>query len=387
MIPRTLSASSLQVADACLARWVAEYYHRATQPGGVAANLGTAVHGGLELYVKACYIEKSHEPSLKLLLDLYKMSYMQTFDSANLATPEFMDGAEMTEKWYKRTNFDGFEVLSAERKDTFPIKTSVGDIPFNYIWDRADRLGDREYRIVDYKTIRLPVSAMGLKEKIQPRCYGLAGQIQFPDAERIWVQFDLLRHDPVGIVFTREDNIATWNFLKASAERLIATDENDPPEKLNPDCRYCVRNHNCLTLKKNVMAGGIFSITDANEAVERKAQLQYAMKAMEKMSGELDTIILQHAEKSKQIEWETPTTKVEITLQRRRQVDSERAARIIGPELMKQYGQLRLGDIDQLLRPANPQLTDEQKKELKAMIYKTTGEPGVKVTPVSPLDD
>lgn len=387
MIPKTLSASSLQVADACLARWVAEYFHRASGPGGVAANLGTAVHGGLELYVKAVYMEKTHEPSLQLLLDLYKMSYITTFDSANLATEEFMDGVEMCDKWFKRTSFDGFTVLSAERKDTFPIKTSAGDIPFNYIWDRADQLGPDEFRIVDYKTIRLPISPAGLKEKIQPRCYGLAGQIQFPQAKRIWVQFDLLRHDPVGIVFSREDNIATWNFLKASAERLIATDENDPPEKLNPDCRYCVRAASCNTLKKNAMVGGIFSITDPNEAVERRAEVKYAITALEKLGDDLDKIILKHAEHTMSLEWETPTTKVEITAARRRGIDAERASRIIGDELMREYGQLRMGDIDKLLRPANPQLTDEQKAQLKALIYKTTGEPGVKVSPVSPLDD
>lgn len=387
MIPKSLSASSLQVADACLARWVAEYHLRAPQISGTAASLGTAVHGGLEMYVQVCYIDKSHEPSLQLLLDLYKMSYIQTFDSANLATVEFMDGAAMCETWYNRTDFSEFEVISVEKKDTFYIKTSAGEIPFNYIWDRADRLGENEYRIVDYKTIRLPISPQGLKEKIQPRCYGLAGQILFPNAERIWVQFDLLRHERVGIVFTKEDNIATWKFLKASAERLIETDENDPPEKLNPDCRYCVRNHSCATLKKNAMVGGLFSIQTADEAAQRKAELTWAMKAMEKMDKELDEIILKHMEKEEIIEWETPDLRVEATIQKRRAIDAERAARIIGPDLMRTYGQLRMGDIDKLLHKKNDELTEEQKGQLKALIYKNSGEPGVKVSPTSPLED
>lgn len=386
MIPRTLSASSLLVAESCLARWTAEYFHRAGSPGGDAANVGTSVHYALEMYVKACIIEETHEPTLSLIMDLYKMGYMQTFDTANLATENFMDGASLVEKWWKRTNFDGFKVISAEQKSTFPVKTSAGDIPFNYIWDRADQLGPKEYRIVDYKTVRLPITATGLKEKIQPRCYGLAGQIQFPDAERIWVQFDLLRHDPVGIVFTREDNAATWRFLKASAERLIDTDEKDPPEKLNPDCRYCVRKHACVTLQKNVMAGGVFSI-DPETAPDRRAEVKYAMDALKVMADDLDKIILQHAESNMTLEWQTEKTKVTIGARSQRSIDAERAAKVIGSDLVAQYGKLNITDVDKLLKPDNPQLTDDQKRQLKALIVRTTGEAGVKVAPVSPIDD
>lgn len=384
MIPRTLSASSLLVAESCLARWGAEYFHRASQPGGAAANVGTSVHYALELYVKAVVIDKTHEPSLQLIKDLYKMGYMATFDTANISTPEYEDGLELTIKWWKRTSFDGFEVISAELKSTFDVQTSAGPIPFNYIWDRCDRLDEDTVRVVDYKTIRVPINVQGLKEKIQPRCYGLAAQIQFPEAKKIWVQFDLLRHDPVGVVFTREDNIATWNFLKGAAERLIAADEENLPEKLNPDCRYCVRKHSCLALKKNVLAGGVFGIT-AEQAVDRRAEIDYAMKAFSMMAEELDTIILQQAEESMSLEWTTEKTKVKIGAQRRRNIDSERAARIVGPEIMSTYGKINLGDIDALLK--GDQLTEDQKLQLKDLIYKTTGSPNVKVEPLSPIDD
>jgi RecB family exonuclease len=387
VIPRTLSASSLQVAEACLARWGAEYYHRASQPGGSAANVGTSVHGALEMFVKACHLGPDAErvtPTLKFILDLYKMSYMQTFNTADIDTEAFADGYEMTKKWYERTSFEGFEVLSAEVKSTFPIKSSAGEIPFNYIWDRCDQLDEKTFRVVDYKTIRLPVTSKGLREKIQPRCYGLAAQIQFPEAERIWVEYDLLRHDRVGTVFTREDNIATWQFLKRSAERLIAADEKNLPETLNPDCRYCVRKHNCLTLKKNVLAGGVFSI-DPMDAVDRRAELKYAMDAMKMMADDLDRIILQYAENEELLEWETATTKVNIGARATRGVDAERASKILGPELMARYGKLNIGDVDRLLKGG--ELAENQKKALKSLIVRTVGEAGVKVSPVSPLDE
>lgn len=386
MIPRTLSASSLQVAEACLARWTSEYFNRAQGVrGDGAAEVGTAVHGALELFVKACYLERSHQPSLELIVDLYKMSYLQTFASADMDNDQFRDGLELTKKWYERTSFEGFTVLSAERKDTFPIKTSAGEIPFNYIWDRCDDLGDGVIRVVDYKTIRLPISAMGLKEKIQPRCYGLAAQIQFPEATRIKVEFDLLRYDRVGVVFSREDNAATWRFLKNSAERLIGTDENDPPEHLNPECKYCVRKASCKALKTNILQGGIFSVQDVNAAVKRRAEIQAAKDGLQVLQDELDTMILTHAEKEQIIEWETGEHKVNIAVKGQRNVDTSRAARVLGPDLMAQYGKLTLKDIDALLK--GDDLTEEQKTELRGMIGRTYGAPYVKVSPASPIGD
>lgn len=384
MIPRSLSASALQTAEACLFRYKHENFDRIPSMGNSAASTGTAVHGALELFVKAVFLEKTANwEDEKLLLDLYEVSYMQTFNSADTATAEFEDGLELVKKWYARTELKD-EVISCEVKENFRIKTSVGEIPFNFIWDRADKISDTEYRVVDYKTVRVPVSAEELKSRIQPRAYALAAQIKWPNAERIWVTYDLLRHDPVGIVFTREDNVAFWKYLKRAAERIIATDEENPPQTLNPDCRFCIVKQKCETLQKSIAGGTTFSV-NPEEAAVRKMQVSSQIKALEAFEAELDSILVKEAEARDEISWDTGDVHVDITASRRRTLNSHSAAKVLGPELTAKYGTFTLGNIDKILKEEN--LTLEQREALKEAIGVKWGEPSAKVKPLSPIEE
>ena len=384
MIPKSLSASALQTAEACLFRYKHENFDRIPAMGNSAASVGTSVHGALELFVKAVFLDKTANwEDEKLLLDLYEVSYMETFNSADTATHEFEDGLELVKRWYARTDLKD-EVVSCEVKENFQIKTSVGEIPFNFIWDRADKISDTEYRVVDYKTVRVPVSAEELKSRIQPRAYALAAQIKWPDAERIWVTYDLLRHDPVGIVFTREDNIAFWRYLKRAAERIIATDEKNPPQTLNPDCRFCIVKQKCETLQKSIAGGTTFSV-NPEEAAVRKMQVSSQIKALEAFEAELDSILVKEAEARDEISWDTGNVHVDITASRRRTLNSHTAAKVLGPELTARYGSFTLGNIDKILKEEN--LTAEQRAALKEAIGVKWGEPSAKVKPLSPIEE
>lgn len=385
MIPLSLSASSLANAETCLARWKAENFDRVPAMQNRAADTGTAVHGALEMFVKMVFLEKRAEWSnLALLLDLYKLSYVDTFQSAELETSEFEDGLELVKVWYNRTTWDDVTVMSVEVKENFPIKTSIGEIPFNYIWDRADMLGPHEYRVVDYKTIRAFISPEQLKKKIQPRAYALAAQIKWPHAERIWVEYDLLRHSSVGAVFTKDDNALMWRYLKRAAERIIAADEHNTPETLNPECKFCVRKIACDTLNRAIRGGSVFSLTP-DQAAKRKLQITSQIKALEYIEAELDTVLLKEAEQNDVFEWVTDDVKVEITASRRRQINSNAVANIVGSDLAKKYGNFTLGNVDKMLK--DDTLSLEQRAEIKKLIGYKYGEPTAKVTPVSPLEE
>jgi hypothetical protein len=189
--PKTLSASALHVAENCLARYHAEHGLYGKSVSGDAALLGSSVHGALEWYVIKCYIEKVNQPSLDLLVAAYQASFMKTFGTSDMDSPEFQDGLEMIRRWHKRTEFEGFEVLSCEVKENFevpfPDKTTV---QLNYIFDRLDKTGPNSYRVVDYKSQRWALNPQDLDTKIQARIYALAVQIKYPEAEEIWVVFD-----------------------------------------------------------------------------------------------------------------------------------------------------------------------------------------------------
>ncbi len=389
MIPKSLSASSLQVFTLCPSRWQTEYLNRTPTPDNDAAMLGTSCHGACEMWVEKCYIEKIMEPKLQLLLDFYQMSFIMTFGTADTESDLYKDGVEMLTKWFKRTSFDGFEIISVEKKKNFEVPYMyLGEkrtVPYNYVMDRMDRLSDGSIRVVDYKSIRVPVNDEQLRKKVQARSYGLAAQIEYPDAPRIFVEFDMFRHDPVGVVFTREDNAATWRYLKAEAQRIVDTPNTDAPEVLNSECGYCPRKAHCETLQKNIAGQGIFSVTP-EQAVEMKYRLQSQVKGLERLLDEVDDLLLAEAVQRDELEWDTPFGHVEIKASRRRQAQTTAIADIIGADLMKKYGGLTMGNLDSMLK--GTELTDEQKQAVKACIsWSTSSDPKPKITPASPIEE
>lgn len=371
----------------CMARYHSENILRAERPPNSAASLGTTVHWALEMYVKAVYIDKTRPASLKALLELFRIGFATEFGTFDTDSDDYRDGVDMLERWYGRTTSRLAQrtVLSCEVKTNFMIKTSVGDIPFNYIWDRFDKLpGDEEYEVVDYKSIRMGFGPEELKNKIQARCYGLAAQIQRPTAKRIWVCFDLLRHDPVAVVFTRDQNIATWEYLKASAERIIAASPDDLLETLNPECKWCVRKLVCNALQSHIGGGGLLTI--GPESFDRRAEVAYQIQALSQLAREMDEVILRHAEQEDQVEFETDNNRLSIGWSNRRSVDPERVLMVVGNELFQKYDGplMTYTTFSKLLK--DKALDASTKEQLKNLVYNRRGEPTVKVAPRNPID-
>lgn len=387
MEPRSFSATALNVANLCLARYKAEHIdYSKSFVGNAAANLGTTVHGALELYVKAVYLDKTDAASLDLLLMYFKMQYMTMFKTDDLATAEYLDGLDMLTRWFKRTDFSKFTVISCEVKQNFLLTTSIGNIPFNYIWDRHDQLGENEYRVVDYKSNRWGINPTDLRDKIQARAYGVAAQIKYPNATKIWVQFDMLRHEgPVGISYSREDNIQTWKWMKEKAEEIIATPYDRAPETLNQECLFCVRKATCKALLTNISVGGIHSL-DNPQIVDKRAQLEFQKKAVESALKEIDTVIIERvkAEDTQQIESDYNTANISVS--QRRDVDAERVEQVIGPALFDRYGgkSFTMAAVDKLLKGG--ELTEDQKGMLRQLIYFKQGNPSIKISPKSVWD-
>jgi RecB family exonuclease len=390
MIPKTLSATSLSVAELCLARWEAEMFHRGRGAQNTAASLGSSVHGALELFVKKCVLTTEFPATEKQLLEFFKMSYMTIYGSADTDTGDYRDGVEMLKRWLKRTDFSTFTVISSEVKTNFPIKTSAGLIPFNYIWDRFDEINPGEYRVVDYKTNRWGINPADLKKKIQARAYGVAAQIQLKGQQvnRIWVEFDMLRHDgPVGTVFTLEENAAMWHFMIETAERIINTPEGSAPETINPECNFCVRKVTCGALKRNLMVGGIGSVASAADAVDLRSSLDYQRKAISSAIMELDTLILAEAKRADVISFESDMNELTIGISSRRSVDADRLSLVIGDTLFNKYGgkSITMANFDKLLK--GTELTDEQKAQVRGLVYSNKGEPKVNSKPKNPIGD
>lgn len=388
MRPKTISASSLNVADKCLARYKAENIEFTPNPAPkTAANVGTSVHWGLERYVRDVYIDKSVKPSLDLLLQYYTEGYLETFRTAEHNTPEYEDGKELIERWFNRTDLSDVRVLSVETKYRMPVPSSIGDVPLTYIWDRCDLLeegGKRIIRVVDYKTIREQLSPDKLRSMLQARIYDLAARTRFKDdnIDEFQVVFDLLRHESVGVIFSREEAVATWEGVKGRLERILAASDTAPPETLNSECAYCVRKLQCRALRKNIAGGGVFS-KDIDEIASMRQQIEFQSKGLASALGELDERLIAHAKENQTLLFDTNDGSLRVTVSARktRTVDTRAAAEAIGADLVAAHGRLGVGEVDKMI--SSGKLTDEQVEKLRdAMSFSISAE-SVKVTSVT----
>ncbi len=376
MRPRTLSASAVENYLGCPARYKLEYMgDRPPDEGGSDAGaLGTACHTALEFYVAGgLYKDMAGAGSIDNLKRLWTTAYNTLFTTQ----ARYEEGWTMIERWYRRCNYEyweGREVLSTEQKLTFPLKTSIGIVPFTYIFDRLDRRADGSIEVVDYKTIMVPISADEIKHKIQCRAYAVAARIMHPEAKRVWVTLDQLRHESTGRAFTREECVTTYKYLHEVAERIIADDGRE--EKLNPFCRYCPRRATCRSLRFNKNIGGINAI-GINEAVDVRAQVDWQIKALTQLSSDLDGVLLAAMQQQDSMDLEGADNVASATARRSRNVDPQVVADIIGEEMFGRYGKINMKEIDALMK--GNEIDQIQKDELARSIRVGYGEPSIKI--------
>lgn len=376
MRPKTLSASALQNYELCPARYKATNIEYTPDLSSSAADLGTAVHAALESWVKS---DDYKGASLAKLKEHWKTAYNSIFTEQT----RFKEGEAMLKSWFARSNLtEGRTILSTEQKKNFKLKTSAGEIPFNYICDRVDQLEDGDIEVVDYKTVSQPLQPEDLRNKLQARCYAVAMMIEHPEAKGIWVTFDLIRFDSISLYFPAEECRETYRYIKKLVEEILADDGKT--ERLNQDCRWCVRKGACSKLRKHMNGGGEIGIDDLNEAVQLRAELEFAMGAMKGRMENLDRFILQKAQEDDWTEMDNGDIKLEIKSRGRRTIDPRMAAPIIGPELMAECGNLTISAVDKILKDSD--LEPEKKAELKSLVTQTWGAPSISVKTSSAFD-
>lgn len=382
MLPSSLSATSAQVFQSCPARWRAEFFERTPTLGGSAANLGNAVHAALDVFVK----EGRHQPKqgFNELKTIYDRVYWDWFSDHD----RYAEGLTLLDNWYQRTEFPAnVLVVSTETKESFTLKAGGVEVPFNFIWDRCDMTTNEDntfdVEVIDYKTVGQPIQPDDLKKRIQVRAYALSAAIKYPQAHHIWITYDLLRYDRVGCRFTREENVETYRYLQGLLRKILDSDGTE--EKLNPECHWCLRAPVCETLRRHTQAGGILGIDDPVKAADYRAELEYAKGGIQTQIDQLDEFLLLYLEKENKDGFRTEATQVTTSVTGRRHVDPHRVVRVIGPDMMAEYGNMRMGDFDRLIK--DPRLTDDQRRDLRQLVGKNYGQPSIKVKPISAVGD
>lgn len=380
MNPYSFSATSLQVADLCMARYNAEYIIRAPNIQGTAANVGIVCHGTLEDFLRAVFIRKDAVWDEEVFWNMFHQ-HSDAVLGPDRTSELYKDAYDLCYKWFhakdRYKDLAAVEILSLESKNNFPIKTSIGVKPVNYIMDRLDRLGPGEYRVVDYKSNRVPLNEKQLRRKLQARLYALMVQIKYKDAERIWVQFEFLRHGPVEVLFTRDDNVTMYRELQRRTEAIIQTPDNKVPETLNEECGYCVMKASCKKLQTHIQVGGILGKTP-DELAEIHYNIANQAKAQKLLLDQVEDLLLKHAIAEEITEFDTEFGEVKVVLPTRRSVNHEMAAAVLGPSgLLQDYQHFSVTDLDKIIK--NKMLPDGQLELLKLCITRTAGDPTVKV--------
>lgn len=379
MIPKTLSASSLQTYLDCPDRFMAEAIEKASQLSGSAAGLGTALHAAIENMVTWC----KEQPNGLLDPMIFAWSNMKAFwDESYWANftdaKRYKEGEKILTAWMARQVWTGRTVLSMEVKKSFTIKTSIGDLPITYIMDRMDQLDDGSIEVIDYKSFIQPVQPADLKGKIQVRLYALAAQMEHPDAPYIMVVFDLLRYDLVGVRFSKEENRATYRYLQRLAEEIIAN--NNPKPTINENCQYCIKKGICPAIQSHARNGGLLIATDGPAAAIQYFNLKNTIKALERYLEELDGVVLRDMEAREKVSYdddEVPGYTVKVKVSARRNMNAERLSQIVGPEIVAKYASITVAAVEEILKVED--LTDEQKAQIIAAFGKTYGEPTIEV--------
>lgn len=371
MEPKTLSATAIKAFEDCEAGYKAMYIDRARQSSGVAADLGTAAHDAILGWTIDDCMPIDDPGSEKLLLDRFEAKA----SALGLPSEQHEAGLKMLKKFHNRIcQNPPHAVLSAEAKETFKLKVDGRTIEVTYIWDRCDQWADGSIEVVDYKSWFKQFSGSEAKRLLQVRIYALAAAIKFKEMNppAIWVTLDQLRYDqPVSVKFTRDDQRNTYEYLKDVARRIFASDGTE--ETVNENCRYCIRKESCATLRKVLVASPdhILATADPDDIALRATELKAAITAAEASLEQYADWIESFLEERQIPEFAFENgVIVKFSVTNRRKVDSERVAKVVGPEITSRYGHFSMEDIDGLLK--GDEITAKQKEQIKALIRPTT---------------
>jgi len=370
MEPRTLSASSIKCFEDCEAMYHAHYIDRVKERSGAAADLGTSVHTACEEWVNA---------GAPADVDLLLKQFDQDAIMHGLNQEMIKDGRKMLRDFYDRwQEFPPHEVLTTEVKETFPLKVGNKTVQVTYIWDRGDRMPDGSIDVIDYKTWRKVLDAEDMRSTIQVRIYALSAAIKYKRDEppAIWVTLDQMRTGPVSVKFTREDNQATWRYLKDVYQRILASDGTKMT--INENCRYCVRKADCPELARAIEVGNIVKLrNDPMRAATRLAELKAARNAVSDTIAQLEDFMSELLDEHEVpvINYETGV-QVKLEVRKSRKIEHHGVNRVLN---LDPLARLSLPEIDEIL--AGDQITDEQKWELRKYVTTTANAKATAVFP------
>lgn len=370
MIIKTLSASRLKSYEGCPKRTLAEMSVRLSSPPG---DFGTAVHATLEWFHKLLE-DGAVTYDLAAVLKIW-----ETVCAKHLgwASPYEETGIELLTR-YMEEHPEPPEVVSQEIKESFPLVTEDGtEIGVTYIIDRVDRDSEYGYRIIDYKTQYGRVNPESMWGMVQPLLYACALRRKY-GVTKVPVTYIMLRQVPqdITIVITEREMDKFERYLLVKAQEIL--DDDEPREKLNAECGFCIRKGVCTTWSKAVEAGWTPTM-ELPVLASKHAEAKAAEKAAGTLAKEIEAAIMTHMRTGHIYTAEAGDYDIKVTLPRTGAYNPEGVFRVLGESALPfmKVGKTVLDK--EVKRKRGGMFTEEEKAALMAALVITEGEPGLKI--------
>ena len=284
-----ISFSRLELITQCPAKFKHRYITKTkprTDPASPAV-IGSIVHKTLEKAYPELKAENYFGPLThrKELIQKHLKNVMQD-DSY---PPELFIQAQQILKTFAENEVCNAEsIIAIEQRFVFEPDV-LGTITILGYIDRIDKTDSNTIHIIDYKTNRMLYTSEELQQSLQASIYIMAVKEEFPEIEKVEMQFHMLRHNIYQrINRTDEELDEAKEYIFLINERIRQIENGKPAlEILNKYCPWCEYRHQCNTYQDACNFDHPLTLEDLNdiqaiaqeyEDISARAKIMYARK-------------------------------------------------------------------------------------------------------------
>ena len=284
-----LSFSRIELVTLCPAKYKHRYISKtpSRQDAASPAILGTLVHKTLE----SAYQILKNEDYVGALKEREKVIQEQLkicLEDQNINLEFFQPAQQILKTFTENEFFNAESIVSLEQQFVFQPDTLGEIFVLGYI-DRIDNPDSKIIHVVDYKTNRMLYTSEELQQSLQASIYIMAVKEMFPDAEKVEMQYHMLRFGIRQRTSRTDDELEeAMDYILAINKRILQIEEGETAiESLNKFCPWCEYRHICLAYKDACETDHPYTISDPNdiqviageyEEISARAKIMYARK-------------------------------------------------------------------------------------------------------------
>ncbi len=294
-----LSASRLDTYCSCPFKYFLQYHIKLPElkKDTIATHKGSAVHNALEMHCKGSDGEK-------VLKEYYAENKVWEFDDRkpgkgwkhpvdkNCAKcpwaqhhgnsticsiagrdingfdgcprPNFEDDLTLYRKTLsKEDNPFARKVIGAE----VPFDIKIDNFRIHGYIDLITEVDEETLEVRDYKTGNYAKNTDEALKDFQMRIYSLVAKTLYPQYKFVIMTLDYLRTKPITVIFGKEDDEITRQFLKDSYKKIV--NSTDPPRVKSFKCSWCVGYDRCGEIRNSFLdKNGKFVMPPAVESAK-----------------------------------------------------------------------------------------------------------------------